>query len=85
NVKALAKTCVLVWLWASPDETLRRVGREKHRPLLNVMGKKEKISGLLNERIPKYAACADLVIGTQGMLPTEVAKLVIEETKLNGK
>ncbi len=85
NARALAKTCVMVWLWANPDEILRRVDKEKHRPLLNVKDKKGKIESLLNRRIPKYAACADLAVGTQGMEPKEIAKLIIDETHMASK
>ena len=85
NVAVLKENCTIVWLWASEEETCRRLEGEKGRPLLDAKDRKGRIGALLAERIPRYAACADLVVGTEGMSANDVAKLIIDETGIAGK
>ncbi|MFA6489092.1 MAG: shikimate dehydrogenase [Candidatus Micrarchaeia archaeon] len=85
NVAVLKENCTIVWLWASEEETCRRLEGEKGRPLLDAKDRKERIGALLAERIPAYATCADLVVGTEGMSANDVAKLIIDETGIAGK
>lgn len=85
NVKILKENCIVVWLWASEEETCRRLKGEKGRPLLEANDRKGRIEALLAERIPAYAACADVVIGTDGIPAADVAKLIVDETGIAGK
>lgn len=80
NVDAIRRSSCVIWLWASPKETLDRVSREKHRPLLNVKNKEARIKSMLGARIPKYAGSCDLAIGTDGLSPGKIARLIIDET-----
>lgn len=85
NVAVLKENCTIVWLWAGEEETCRRLEGEKGRPLLDAKDRKERIGALLSERIPSYAACADVVVGTEGMSANDVAKLIVHETGIAGK
>ena len=85
NAEVLKKDCTVIWLWASEEETCRRLEGEKGRPLLEANDRKARIGALLAERIPSYAACADLVVGTDGLGANDVAKLIVDETGIAGK
>ena len=85
NVKVLKENCTVVWLWAGKEETLRRLEGEKGRPLLEAKDRAGQVDALLSERIPKYAACADVAVGTNGLGVADVAKLIINETNIAGK
>ena len=54
NINTLKENGILICLDAEPEETLRRVAHEKHRPLLNVKNPLQKIKELLNFRKPYY-------------------------------
>jgi shikimate kinase len=54
NVERLRKRSVLICLTASPREILKRVGRQTHRPLLNVEDKVGEIERRLEERRKIY-------------------------------
>ncbi len=79
NVKALAKTCVLVWLWATPEECMRRISGDKSRPLLNVKDRVSIAKKIVESRLGLYAKSADLIVATEGQDIKEIAKLIIEE------
>jgi len=85
NVGALDRNNYLVWLFASPGQTLKRLEKEKDRPLLNVKDRLGRIAGMLGERMAKYASSADVVIGTDNLAPEEIANLIMEETGLAKK
>jgi shikimate kinase len=76
NVESLKRTGILICLTASPEEILRRVGDERHRPLLNVADKLSTIRGLMDQRKRSYA-CADIMIDTEGRSPHETAEQII--------
>jgi shikimate kinase len=79
NVKVLRENCIVVWLWASPDEIIRRVGADSSRPLLNVKDRGKKVKAMLAARLESYACCADIIVGTEGEKPEEVARLILDE------
>ena len=85
NAAVLKKDCTVIWLWASEEETCRRLEGEKGRPLLEAKDKRGRIGALLAERIPSYVACADIVVGTDGLGANDVAKLIVDETGIAGK
>lgn len=43
-----------VWLYASLDETCKRLSYSNHRPLLNFSNKRQVIEDLFNQRYPIY-------------------------------
>lgn len=80
NVSALKKSCVVVWLWASPEECVRRVAGDDSRPLLNVKDKGSAAKKIIERRRMLYTSASDLIVGTENRSAKEVAKLVIDET-----
>lgn len=69
NRELLKKTGQVVWLKASPEETLKRVKNDTGRPLLDSASEKEmaeKIQHMLRERGPAYSVAADSTILTDG-------------------
>jgi shikimate kinase / 3-dehydroquinate synthase len=56
NRKILNAAGTVIRLWCSPSEILTRVGAGEHRPLLNASDPLDRVSQLLREREPAYAA-----------------------------
>ena len=67
---------LLVTLCASPDELVRRVGDGQGRPLLESVGAREAIAGLLEARAAQYAEC-HAAIDTEGKSADEVAREIL--------
>jgi shikimate kinase len=76
NFKDLKMDGILFCLSASPEEILKRVGRETHRPLLNVNDPLAEINYLLKKREPYYKK-VDYQIDTTAKSIKEVAKEII--------
>ena len=72
----------VVLLWAEPEEIYKRVGREKHRPLLNVDDPQAEIVKLLERRRPSYQAVADLTIDTTRLSVAEVVEKITKELQI---
>jgi shikimate dehydrogenase len=79
NVIKLKKTGVLVWLTASVDTLVNRVGEDSERPpLVDGRTPREDMEITLKERLPLYQKAADLVVDTENQTPQEIADLVIK-------
>jgi shikimate kinase len=78
NVRTLRNNCLSVWLWANMSTILERTGRGRARPLLDGLDAKGS-QDLLRRRLPHYAACADLLINTEGKRPEEIAERIWNE------
>lgn len=76
NVKDLKMQGVLFCLNATAEEILKRIGGEKHRPLLNVNDPLGEINYLLKKREPYYKR-ADYQIDTTGKSVKRVAEEII--------
>lgn len=75
----LAEGGVVVWLRATPETLLARVGQGEGRPLLRGLdeaGRRERLSALLAEREAHYGS-ADLIVDTDGRSVEEVAEAVL--------
>jgi shikimate dehydrogenase len=84
NIAKLKKTGVLVWLTASVDTLVNRVGQDTERPLLVGRTQREDIEITLAERMPLYQKAADLVVDTENQTPPEVADSVIKSLAKRG-
>ncbi len=82
NVDLLKELGKVVLLWAEPEEIYKRVGREKHRPLLNVDDPQAEIVKLLERRRPSYQAVADLTIDTTRLSVAEVVEKITKELQI---
>jgi shikimate dehydrogenase len=82
NTARLKENGALVWLQASVDTLLKRIGQDTNRPLLTGRRQREDMEITLKERKALYQQAADLVVDTEGKTPQETAETVI---KLLGK
>lgn len=77
NIAQLKESGVLVWLTASVDTLVRRIGEDSERPLLVGRSQREDMEITSTERKPLYQKAADLVVDTENKTPEEVADLII--------
>ena len=79
NLRSLSKTSRLILLTADHETILRRVEADgDSRPLLNVDERLARAERLLNERMPRYLAAAEIVVDTTGKSQAQVAEEIIE-------
>ena len=78
NVADFQRGGLLVCLKADPDEVLRRVEAQSHRPLLEQGDKRDRILKLLETRKPVYDAIA-CSVDTTGLDEEQVADAVMEQ------
>lgn len=77
NLAASERAGFPVLLVASPDEIWHRVGRSRHRPLLQVENPRARIEQMLQERQSAYEAIAHK-ISTDGLTPDQVAQAILD-------
>ena len=76
NVETMRREGKMVLLTASPEEICRRTLRDFTRPLLMGEDRVGRIRNLLEERLEKYLASADVIVDTNGVSPLSVAKMI---------
>jgi shikimate kinase len=79
NRDIINERCVSIWLWASPDAILGRIGDDGERPLLEGRARKGEVEAMLNARLPFYARTADCIINTDGSTPDEIIERICHE------
>lgn len=79
NVQKMKEQGKIYLLTATPETIYENVKDSTNRPLLNGNMNVEYIAELMKAREPKYNAAADVVIGTDGLNPTQVAQKLIEK------
>lgn len=67
NRAALRAAGLVVWLRASIEQQLARVGRDRNRPLLHVEDPRARLRELARVREPLYAQIADLEFDSDGL------------------
>jgi len=78
NIAKLKKSGILVWLTASLDTLLQRLGEDTGRPpLVKGRTRREDMEITLKERKPFYQKAADLTIDTENKTPEEVSEAII--------
>jgi shikimate kinase len=77
NVDILREKGIVFCLQASPETILKRTGRSRMRPLLNVEDPMAKIKELLDHRMPFYEK-AGILINTDGRNPLQIAEEIAE-------
>jgi len=68
---------LIVWLWASPETCLQRMGDPSGRPLL-MPCPEIQAPRLLQERMAGYAAACDVVVDSEGPSANDVAAMIDE-------
>jgi shikimate kinase len=81
NMDALKRTGIVICLTASPGTILKRTSITGERPLLQVENPLEKITELLQFRMPFYEQ-ADIMIDTEEKTPLQIAEEIIEKVKV---
>lgn len=74
NVAEMKKSGLVVLLTAKPETILERVKNNDDRPLLRGNKNVPFIENLLNQRMPKYMAAADLIVETDGRKKEDIAE-----------
>jgi shikimate kinase len=79
NVAQLRRTGVVILLWATVDEILKRSGSRLTRPLLaDAADPRARIEALLAEREGAYRAAAHAVAETSGLTRDKAAERVLQ-------
>ena len=79
NTDVFKRNGWLVWLTASVDTIAARIGGDTQRPsLTGTKSPVEEIRDVLNERVPKYQAAADLTLATDGRSIDELATTILK-------
>ena len=73
NRKLLRESGLVIYLKTSVDQQLRRLRRDKSRPLLQTEDRREKLTRLAEERNPIYEELADIVFPAQNRAVNAVA------------
>lgn len=73
NCRLLAERGLVVYLETSVDQQLRRLERDKQRPLLQAPDRLERLERLAEKRNPVYHAAAHLVVPSADAAPTAMA------------
>lgn len=73
NRQFMREQGTVIYLYTSVPEQVRRVGRDRRRPLLQQGDPVEVLTRLMSERDPLYRAVAHQVIDTDGRSPRGVA------------
>jgi shikimate kinase len=68
---------IVICLWASPNEIIKRTKDEKGRPLLATSNPSQKINEILEVRKSIYQS-ADHIVQTDGLLPEEVTQHILD-------
>lgn len=84
NVLELQKSGRLIWLKASLDAILERIGEDSSRPSLTGKPLREDMETVLAERAPIYQLAADFAVETDGKTPDAVAGEILEYWREQG-
>lgn len=79
NVTAMRRCGTVVLLTARPEVILDRVKDSDERPLLQGHKDVPYISGLMEQRRPKYEAAADITVDTSSLTIEEVCREVLRQ------
>ncbi len=74
----LLEKCYVVWLKASIDDIIHRIGNKSNRPLLNNGNKREVLENLIAKRYPNYSN-AHIEIDTSKISHEEVVDAIITQ------
>lgn len=71
----------VVWLRAAPESLLQRIDADpstvERRPNLTDLDRRSEIEALLAERSPVYAACASIVVDTDGLSVGQIVDCIL--------
>ena len=76
NVAEMRKNGIVVYLSATPETIYQRVRYSTNRPLLNGNMNVEYITSLMEQRLPRYMAAADVTVVVDDKEKMEIVKEV---------
>jgi len=90
ELKALARKGIIVWLYARPEELVRRIASDEktstQRPsLIQGLSLREEVEKLLTERNPLYEKFSHIKVDTSLLSPKEVVERIFIELEKQGK
>ena len=78
NISALSQNGLFIFLNASLETLVKRIGNDTNRPLLtNAKNREEEVEKLLQDRQVLYKKAADKIIETDNISPVKVAEEII--------
>ena len=78
NVENMKKNGTVVYFSAKPETIYKRVRYSTNRPLLNGNMNVEHITNLMNQRLPRYEAAADVTIFVDGKEKEQVLEEILQ-------
>lgn len=82
NRRLMRERGFVVWLRVSVPAQLRRVGRDRNRPLLNTANREKTLREMAAFREPLYREVADLCIDTDAISSSEATAAVVAQLSL---
>jgi shikimate kinase len=84
NRDALRGRCQVFYLRSSPEELIRRLRHDAHRPLLQVANPQRRLRELFRERDPLYRRTAHYVVETPRPSVPALLNMVLMQLELSG-
>lgn len=79
NRELLKAHGITVWLRTTVAQQLKRLSRDRRRPLLQTPDRKQRLTALAEIRNPLYETCADIIIDSSNITPHAMAERVAQE------
>lgn len=77
NRRLMRASGLVVYLRTSVDQQLRRLSRDRQRPLLQAPDRRQRLEALARERNPVYQAAAHLVVDSADRSPRYMARVLL--------
>lgn len=77
NVEMMKENGIIVYFSATPETIYKRVRHSTNRPLLNGNMNVEYIASLMEMRLPRYLAAADITIVVDGKEKQEILEEIV--------
>lgn len=68
-----------VWLKTSVQQQLRRLAKDRRRPLLQIPDRRKRLESMATIRDPLYEACADIIVQSINISPQAMAQRAAQE------
>lgn len=78
NRQILKARGTTVWLKTTVGQQLRRLAKDRRRPLLQTPDRRQRLEALAQVRDPLYEACADIIIASVNVTPQAMAHRATE-------
>lgn len=76
NRRLLSERGLVVYLRTSVSQQLKRLERDKQRPLLQAPDRRQRLQEMADRRNPVYEECAELIVPSEDISPMAMARRV---------